>query len=383
MPVWLQIVVYVVAILTLVMIHEAGHFFTAKAFGIKIEEFFVGFGPRIWSIRRGETEYGLKALPFGGYVRIAGMNPFEEIPPEEVPRTFQAKPIWQRAVVIATGPVTHFFMAIIFAALIFAVIGVPSTFRPQIAHVEPMLNGHRSPAARVGLRAGDLVLAVNGVSIPASEDPQAGTRRLIAETRRRAGQPLVVTIQRGGRVFVVRVFPEPSPVDGQQVGRIGVLLDAKTVAVERANPAVAVGRGATVTFETGKEVIRRLGDVFGPAGLKRIANQLTGKVDRTTGDVQSIVGGGQTLVQASEVYGFWMVLLNLMVSFNVFIGILNLVPLPPLDGGHLAVLAYEKVRGRRPDVRKLIPLTALVAAFMILFALSITYLDIVNPIQFR
>jgi membrane-associated protease RseP (regulator of RpoE activity) len=383
MPVWLQIVVYVVAILSLVMIHEGGHFLTAKAFGIKVEEFFVGFGPRIWSFRRGETEYGLKALPFGGYVRIAGMNPFEEIPPEEVSRTFQAKPIWQRTIVIATGPVTHFFMAILFAALIFGVIGIPSKFRPQIVDVERTLNGAPSPAARVGLRPDDTVLGINGRPIPVNDDPQAGVERMIAETRAHVGEPIVVTIERGGRTLVFRVIPVAAPVEGKQVGRIGAILGAETVAVERANPITAVTRGATITFETGKEVIRRLGDVFGPAGLKRIVNQVTGKVDRTTGDVQSIVGGGQTLVQASSIFGFWTVLLNLMVSFNVFIGILNLVPLPPLDGGHLAVLAYEKVRGRRPDARKLIPLTALVAAFMIVFALSITYLDIVNPIQFR
>ena len=136
MPVWLQIVVYVVAILSLVMIHEGGHFFTAKAFGIKVEEFFVGFGPRIWSFRRGETEYGLKALPFGGYVRIAGMNPFEEVPPEEVSRTFQAKPIWQRAIVIATGPVTHFFMAMILLAVFFSAVGLPNERSSLIQTVE-------------------------------------------------------------------------------------------------------------------------------------------------------------------------------------------------------------------------------------------------------
>jgi membrane-associated protease RseP (regulator of RpoE activity) len=383
MPVWLQIVVYVVAILTLVMIHESGHFFTAKAFGIKVEEFFVGFGPRIWSIRRGETEYGLKALPFGGYVRIAGMNPFEEVPPDQISRTFQAKPIWQRTIVIATGPVTHFFMAILFAALIFGVIGIPSTFRPQIIEVERTLNGAPSPAARVGLRAGDTILAINGRPIPVSANPEAGVNRIISETRAHVGDPVVITIERGGRMYVYRVTPVVAPIDGQRVGRVGTTIGAETVAVQRANPITAVGRGAIVTFQTGKEVIRRLGDVFGPSGLRRIVNQVTGKVPRTTGDVQSVVGGGQTLVQAASIYGFWTTLLNLLVSFNVFIGILNLVPLPPLDGGHLGVLAYEKIRRRRPDVRKLIPLTALVAAFMIVFALSITYLDIVNPIQFR
>src|ERR671915_398930 len=108
---WLGGVVFLVAVLVAVLIHEAGHFLSAKAFGIKVEEFFVGFGPRLWSFRRGETEYGVKALPLGGYVRIAGMNPFQEPTPEEYPRTFGAKPIWQRALVIAAGPLTHFVIA--------------------------------------------------------------------------------------------------------------------------------------------------------------------------------------------------------------------------------------------------------------------------------
>src|SRR5205809_5153602 len=110
---WVGVVLFVVAILVVVLVHESGHFAFAKAFQIKVEEFFVGFGPRLWSIRRGETEYGVKALPFGGYVRIAGMNPFQEVTPEEFPRTFAAKPIWKRAVVIEKGPVTHFVLAIL------------------------------------------------------------------------------------------------------------------------------------------------------------------------------------------------------------------------------------------------------------------------------
>src|SRR5436853_874081 len=95
---------FILLILVVIVIHESGHFTMAKVFGIKVEEFFVGFGPRLWSVRRGETEYGIKALPLGGYVRIAGMNPFQEPSPEEFPRTFGAKPIWQRTLVILAGP---------------------------------------------------------------------------------------------------------------------------------------------------------------------------------------------------------------------------------------------------------------------------------------
>src|SRR5437667_8731330 len=167
---WLVVLLYVVAILTIVLIHEAGHFVSAKAFGIKVEEFFVGFGPRLWSFRRGETEYGVKALPLGGYVRIAGMNPFQDVPEEEKPRTFGSKPPWQRAVVILAGPVTHFLIAILLLASFFAFIGVAKyqpvvdavcAINPTSAQLCPHA-GQPSPAQLAGLRPGDLIVSVDG-----------------------------------------------------------------------------------------------------------------------------------------------------------------------------------------------------------------------------
>jgi RIP metalloprotease RseP len=138
------ILIFAVSILVVVLVHESGHFFTAKAFGIKVEEFFVGFGPRLWSTRRGETEYGVKLLPLGGYVRIAGMNPFQETPPEEYPRTFGAKPIWQRAIVIATGPFTHFVIAVVLLFVFFVGFGVLTPAKPVVEGV------HGRWARRIG-----------------------------------------------------------------------------------------------------------------------------------------------------------------------------------------------------------------------------------------
>ncbi len=130
------IMLFILAVLVVVMVHETGHFVTAKAFHMKVEEFFVGFGPRLWSFRRGETEYGLKAIPAGGYVRIGGMNPFQEEAPQDLPRTFGAKPVRQRALVILAGPVTHFLMAFLFLAIYFSAIGAPSDTRPEVASVQ-------------------------------------------------------------------------------------------------------------------------------------------------------------------------------------------------------------------------------------------------------
>ncbi|CAN5278337.1 M50 family metallopeptidase [soil metagenome] len=369
---WLVAILFVVAILVVVLIHEAGHFLTAKAFGIKVEEFFVGFGPRLWSTRRGETEYGVKALPFGGYVRIAGMNPFQEPEPGDRPRTFGAKPAWQRAIVIGTGPVTHFVMAVIFLAVYFSAIGTPE-FQPVVSGVEPTLDGRPSPAAEAGLRQGDVILAVDGSRVASSDD-------LVALTRARVGRELAITVERAGERIVVRATPVLSEVGGEQVGRLGIgLADGRLIGRDRIDPLRGIGRGALVTGTITKAVVVRLGDVFGPAGLRRIGQLLAGSEPRTSDDVVSVVGAVRLSAEAGQA-GAWDALFQLFVLFNVFVGILNLLPLPPLDGGHLAVLAVEKIRRRPVDARKLIPLTALVAGFMILFALSVVYLDIVNPI---
>src|SRR5437870_1203626 len=215
---WLGILVFVVAILAVVLIHESGHFFTAKAFGIKVEEFFVGFGPRLWSMQRGETEYGVKAFPLGGYVRIAGMNPFQEPARRDLPRTFGAKPIWQRALVIAAGPATHFVLAFLFFALWLGAVGRPTTVEPLVLQVEPTMSGQPSPAAQAGIRPGDRIAAIDGISAPTEQ-------QLIAYTQAHTGKPITLRVLRDGREFTVTVTPALANVGAQQkVGRIGVIL---------------------------------------------------------------------------------------------------------------------------------------------------------------
>jgi membrane-associated protease RseP (regulator of RpoE activity) len=367
----LGVILFIVVLIVVVMVHESGHFFSAKLFGIKVEEFFVGFGPRIWSIRRGETEYGLKAIPAGGYVRIAGMNPFQEPTPEEFPRTFGAKPVWQRAIVIAAGPATHFVMAILFVTFFFIAIGAPNANRPMVETIEPTLNRQVSPAAEAGLRPGDEIVAVDNVPVHSPDT-------FIRYTRSHVGQPIRLTVRRDGRTITLTVTPVLARVPGirQPVGRLGVSLGAVR---ERTNPFTAVGRSVIVTGQTTKDVVLRLGDVFGPSALRRVGRLLVGSGERSPSDAIGVVGASR-VAGAAVREGAWDFFIGLLVGFNIFVAILNLVPLPPLDGGHLAILAYEKLRRRKPDIRKLVPVTALVTGFIILFALAITYLDIVNPI---
>ena len=365
----LGVVIFIVSILAVVLVHEAGHFFTAKAFGIKVEEFFVGFGPRLWSTRRGETEYGVKLLPLGGYVRIAGMNPFQETPPEQFPRTFGAKPIWQRAIVILTGPITHFVMAVLLLVVFFVAFGVLTPAKPVVEGVQASLNGRASPAAVAGLQPGDEVVALDG-------RPVGSTDRFLTYTRSHVGQQIAITVLRHGHRITVRAAPVLSDVGGHMVGRLGIVVGEGR---QRYNPLAAIGKAFISTGSAVKQVILALGKIFGPSGLRRIGDLLAGTRPRQTSDVVSVVGASRLAGEAVQA-GAWDSLFGLLVTFNIFVGILNLVPLPPLDGGHLAVLVYEKARHRRPDLRKLVPLTAAVTGFILLLAVSLVYIDLTSPV---
>lgn len=370
MPAVAGVLLFVLAVLVMIVAHEAGHFITAKAFGIKVEEFFIGFGPRLWSFRRGETEYGLKAVPAGGYVRIAGMNPFQEPAPEDRPRTFGAKPPWQRAIVLVAGALTHFVLALLILVVFFAAVGMP---RAMVVDVDLLLDGGRSPASAAGLREGDEILEVDGRAVT--------WEGFLEETRSRPGDELVLTVGRSGERVAVRATPVRSELveGGPEVGRLGIVVGEGGRL--RSGGLEAVTRSGA---EIGRMVVgsfRSMAQIFSPSGLARIVGQVFGGEARDVErDPAGIVGAARLSGQALE-QGFSDWLFFLFAGFNVFVGVLNLLPLPPLDGGHLAVVAVEKVTGRRVDVRRLVPLTALVAGFLIVFMVSLLYLDIARPLQ--
>jgi membrane-associated protease RseP (regulator of RpoE activity) len=365
-------VAFFVALILVILVHEAAHFAVAKAFRIKVTEFFVGFGPRLWSTRRGETEYGVKAIPAGGYVKIAGMNPYEEVAPADLPRTYGAKPRWQRALVIVAGPLTHVMLAFLCFGVWLAVVGRPVATSPLVASVSPTLEGRTSPAAGAGIRAGDRIIGVDEIREPTDE-------QLVTYTRRHVGQPITLTVERDGRELTFSVTPVLSPVGDRQVGRVGVAL---TWARERAGPIAAVTGGVRLVGTAVAQTVGGVGKIFGPEGLGRIVHLIFSDEPRriSDGGPLSVVGVGRAVGQTAE-SGHVGDVLYLFALVNVFIGLLNLLPLPPFDGGHLAVLAIEKVRGRTVDMRKVAPVAAVVAAFFILFTLSVVYLDIVKPVN--
>jgi membrane-associated protease RseP (regulator of RpoE activity) len=359
---------FFVALIVVIVIHEAAHFGAAKRFGIKVEEFFVGFGPRIWSTRRGETEYGFKWIPAGGYVKIAGMNPYQPAAPEDLPRTFGAKPIWQRAIVIFAGPATHFVLAFLCFAVWLAIVGQPDVRSPLITTIAPTLGGAESPAAAAGLRAGDRVLAVDGL-----EDPT--DLQLVTYTREHVGDPITFRVERDGRTFAVDIVPVLATVQGERVGRIGVVLGQ---AREPVGILGAVTGGADLVWDSGVQTMANIGRIFGPEGIGRVAQLLFTDAPREVTDPVSVVGIGQVAGETASGRNAGD-LLYLFALVNVFIGLLNLLPLPPFDGGHLTLLGVEKVLGRPVDMRKVIPISVAVVAFFVMFTFSIIYLDVVKP----
>jgi membrane-associated protease RseP (regulator of RpoE activity) len=364
---------FFVALVVVIVVHEGAHFGVAKAFGIKVTEFFVGFGPRIWSTQRGETEYGVKWIPAGGYVKIAGMNPYETVAPEEAARTFGAKPIWQRALVIVAGPGTHFVLAFVLFAIWLGFVGQPVAHDARIDTVAPKLGRVASPAAAAGLQEGDRIVALGGIQDPTDA-------QLLEYTREHVGRPIPFVIERGGERFDVTLTPVLSTVNGEQVGRIGVILQWDRLVREDAGIVGSLtGAGRFIGTALG-DTVQNIARVFGPEGIGRVVRLVFTDAPREPTDPASVVGIGQLANQTAS-GGNAGDLLFLFAVVNVFIGFLNLLPLPPFDGGHLAVLAIERLRGKAVDMRKVIPISVAVVAFFALFTLSVVYLDIVKPIS--
>ena len=362
---------FIVALILVIVIHELAHFAVARTFGIKVQEFFVGFGPKIWSRMRGETEVGFKAIPAGGYVKIAGMNPFEEVSLEDLPRTFGAKPIWQRALVIVAGPATHFVLAFLCFAVWLGFVGQPVPHGVMVASVEARLGNAASPAAAAGLQQGDVVVSVDGIRHP---DPDAVT----AYQSEHAGEPVTYTILRDGQTQQVTMTPVLKKVAGEQIGRVGVQVQPVSVTRETEGVIGSVTGGATLVGENMVGTVRGVARIFGPTGIGRLFDLVFTDTQRQQTDPASVVGIGRVAgnLASEDRFGDLLFLFGIV---NVFVGLLNLLPLPPFDGGHLAVLAIEKIRHRPVDMRKVVPVSAAVAGFFIIFTVAVVYVDLVKP----
>ncbi|HEV8625928.1 MAG TPA: RIP metalloprotease [Acidimicrobiia bacterium] len=359
------------AIIAMIMLHELGHFVMAKQAGMKVTEFFLGFGPRLWSIRRGETEYGVKAIPAGGYVRIIGMSNMDEVDPADEERTYRSKPYRQRLGVAVAGSTMHFMIAAVLLFLLYAAVGEPSA-RPVIEQIVK-----DSPAQQSDFRVGDRIVAVNQIPVKTWEE-------IPRYVESHGESPLVFTVVRKdtGERLDVSVRPRPMQIDGREVPRIGIgpeqFLQTKSI------PSSI---GATVTKMPSYmwQTVKALGGIVSPGGIENYGNLLTGNGGDNTKRFISPYGAAQVASEAVD--SGWGAVLVFLFTINIFVGIFNMVPLLPLDGGHVAIATYEKIASKikrrrvQVDVQRLMPITAAVLAVLVIMGLTALYLDIVRPVS--
>jgi regulator of sigma E protease len=303
----------------LILLHEAGHFFAAKAVGMRVERFAVFFPPLIAKVRRGETEYGIGAIPLGGYVRITGMNPAEDIPPEVLHRAYFRQPVWKRVVVIAAGPAVNLVVAFALLWIVFLSLG---TTGPPLK-VGPVEKG--TPAARI-LHTGDAILKVDGRA-PAGQDVNAIATDIGRRIDASKGAPVTLTVRRDGRTTAVTAKPFYDSNPKVKRWRLGFGYSGGTT--QPAGPVRASGLAVSEMWHVTRDTVTRIARIFLPEERK----QLSG-----------VVGGVDATHRAFDVSTTLALYILALVSLSL--GVVNLFPFLPLDGGHIFWAVAEKVRGR-------------------------------------
>jgi membrane-associated protease RseP (regulator of RpoE activity) len=395
------IVLFALAILISVALHECGHMWVARATGMKVRRYFVGFGPTLWSTRRGETEYGLKAVPLGGFCDIAGMTSDEDLPPDEHERAMYKQSTWKRAAVLFAGPGMNFVICLVLLYGIAVIWGLPNLHPPTkaivgetgcvAAEVSPgkldKCNGP-GPAALAGIRAGDVVVKVGDTPVSTFDDMAAAVRKLHGT--------VPVVVERDGTAITAYVdvastqryvsSGQGGQASAATVGAIGV--GASHMGPTHYNAFSALP--ATVVFAA---------DLTGEVGKSLVA--IPGKV----GALVHAIGGGQrdpqtpiSVVGASIIggdtvdHGLWVAFWFFLAQLNLILGAINLLPLLPFDGGHIAIAVFEKIRNMIRSARgkvaaapvnylKLMPATYVVLVFVVGYMLLTVTADLVNPIR--
>ena len=395
------IALFALAILISVALHECGHMWIARATGMKVRRYFVGFGPTLWSTRRGETEYGVKAIPLGGFCDIAGMTPIEDLEPDESERAMYKQKNWKRVAVLFAGPGMNFVICLALIYVIALIWGLPNLHPPtqatvgETACVAPETapgkigncNGP-GPAALAGIRAGDVVVKVGDTPVSTFEEMAAAIRKLHGT--------VPVVVQRDGTPITTYVDVTPtqrfvgSGQGGQgqpsTVGAIGVA--AVRLTPSHYNVLTAIPATFAFTGDLTVEVGKALAAI--PTKVGALVHAIGGG-QRDPQTPISVVGasiiGGDTVD-----HGLWVAFWFFLAQLNLILGAINLVPLLPFDGGHIAVAVFEKIRNIIRSTRgmvaaapvnylKLMPATYVVLVFVVGYMLLTVTADLVNPIR--
>ena len=390
------------ALSVMIFLHELGHYLTAKWSGMKVTEFFLFFGPKIWSFRRGETEYGIKLIPVGAYVRIIGMNNLDEVAPEDEPRTYRQQSYPKRLLTVSGGSIMHVLQAFVLFFVVFGFVGVPA-YSEQAEDLGATYDGSEwvigsvtddSGADQAGVEAGDRLLSIDGEPVDTFDD----VGPLVVE---RAGDTLTLVVERDGEPVTLEatIGQRPDDPDLGFLGIAGAYPDRPDVTGGVVDSFLLAGQQ---TASTMKATVVNLTSFF-TGGVGDFASSVVegGREAEPSAGPSTGSGGGRAVDEGDEnrlvsIYGVARLgadmsedgmagFLLLLAFVNISIGILNMIPLLPLDGGHAAVATYERIRsigGRRymADVSKLLPLTYAVFMFLVLIGISSIYLDIVDPI---
>lgn len=363
----------IVGIVAMVMLHECGHYLIAKRSGMKVTEFFLGFGPRLWSFRRGETEYGVKAIPAGGYVRVIGMTNLEEVDPADDARTFRRGSYRDRFLLTIAGVSVNILIAFV---LFFVVIagqgriaeGPNTTVSTVVTH---------SAAAGAGFRDGDRITSVDGQPVSSWND-------LKNAIEPRANRATSFTVIRDGQT--VSLEATPARQAGQGFLGIGPGTQYRSVGILGAVPQSLRSMGDITTGTASA-----FGHLFSPAGVSSYAKNFTSSSSSSASSSSSSSSASQDrpvsiigiVTQGSSIVnGNLWALLWLLGAISLILALFNLLPVLPFDGGHAVVVLYEwiasKIRGRevRVDFRKLMPLTAVVLVLILTLSLSAAFLDL-------
>ncbi|QFQ02563.1 Zinc metalloprotease Rip1 [Corynebacterium urogenitale] len=403
------VILFALGIVVSIALHEAGHMQVARMCGMRVRRYFIGFGPTIWSTTRGHTEYGVKAIPLGGFCDIAGMTKLDEMTPEERPYAMYKRPAYQRIFVMLGGIIMNIVLTLVIIYGVALAWGLPDTSKVFTPTVEtttcapPKQNtdgtlvecSGSGPAEDSGVKPGDNFVSVNGQELATFQDFQKEIKKIGDEAEGKPGDRVTVpaVVDRGGEqitlnlqvALVERLATSGKPMT---VGAVGVQAVVPKAEILQYNPITAVG--GTLSFA---------GNM-----LEQTAEGLVQLPQRFPGVVESIFGGNRaddspmSVVGASRIggelvkYELWQSFLLTLASLNLFLAAFNLVPLPPLDGGHIAVIIYEKIRdffrrlrGKQPggpaDYTKLLPLTYAATAVLLIFGVTVIIADVVNPIK--